>query len=505
MVSQNGSNPDRMPRASWIQGAKFLGMAGVGFFADGYLNITIGLVVPVLGYIYYKDQKNAVPTVPASVIKGGLSIGMIVGQLVFGVLGDAIGRKKIYGKELMITMFGTLMVIVLPTDLSHDGIVAWLTVWRIVTGVGIGADYPMSSTISAEHNPFGSRGKLVLAVFGSQGVGNLAAGIVFLVLLVAFKSSIAQDVNRLEWVWRLLLGIGIIPAAATLYARLRMRESVPYQKCEFNINVEHKGDGSRMEDAPRGLRQQWVDFKEYFSDIRHAKILFATSACWFLFDIAFYGINLNQSIILSQIGFGKGKTTWDTLHKLAIGNIIASAAGYLPGYYAAIPPIDILGRTRQQFIGCITLTCLYAIWAGVANIAPSGVLITIFTLSQFFLNCGGSATTFLIPVEVFPTRVRSTAHGISAASGKAGAVLTAFAFGSVTNAIGIRGVLGILSGVIFLVALLTLMIPETKGKTWKRSKMESCMARQLVTSLLRTSYLWLISPQLLDHLTKPTL
>jgi PHS family inorganic phosphate transporter-like MFS transporter len=66
---------------------------------------------------------------------------------------------------------------------------------------------------------------------------------------------------------------------------------------------------------------------------------------------------------------------------------------------------------------------------------------------------------------VFPTRVRSTAHGISAAVGKAGAVLTTFAFGSVTNAIGIWGVFGIMSGYLFLTALITLMIPETRGNT----------------------------------------
>jgi MFS family permease len=64
---------------------------------------------------------------------------MIVGQLVFGVLGDALGRRRIYGKELIITMLGTLMVTVLPTNLSHGGVVAWITMWRIVTGVGIGA------------------------------------------------------------------------------------------------------------------------------------------------------------------------------------------------------------------------------------------------------------------------------------------------------------------------------------------------------------------------------
>ena len=94
-------------------------------------------------------------------------------------------------------------------------------------------DYPMSSTLSAEHSPFRSRGKIVLAVFASLGLGNFTAAIVFVVLLAAFKESISDNVNHLEWVWRLLLGLGIIPAAATLYARLRMKESIPYEKCKF--------------------------------------------------------------------------------------------------------------------------------------------------------------------------------------------------------------------------------------------------------------------------------
>jgi len=93
----------------------------------------------MLGFIYFKDDKNAVPTVKSSIMKGALSLGMIVGQLVFGVLGDALGRRKIYGKELMITIFGTLMVIVMPTNLSHESVVVWVTMWRLFTGVGIGA------------------------------------------------------------------------------------------------------------------------------------------------------------------------------------------------------------------------------------------------------------------------------------------------------------------------------------------------------------------------------
>jgi PHS family inorganic phosphate transporter-like MFS transporter len=90
---------------------------------------------------------------------------------------------------------------------------------------------------------------------------------------------------------------------------------------------------------------------------------------------------------------------------------------------------------------------------------------TLFTLSQFFLNVGPNATTFLLPVEVFPTRVRGTAHGIAAASGKAGAVVTAFAFGTIADKIGVKGVLGLFSGVMALCSAVTLLIPEPKGKT----------------------------------------
>jgi PHS family inorganic phosphate transporter-like MFS transporter len=68
-------------------------------------------------------------------------------------------------------------------------------------------DYPMSSTISAEYNPFQSRGKLVLTVFASLGLGNLAAAIVFIVLLAAFKGAVTTNADHLEWIWRLLLGV----------------------------------------------------------------------------------------------------------------------------------------------------------------------------------------------------------------------------------------------------------------------------------------------------------
>ncbi|MBE3047901.1 MFS transporter [Candidatus Bathyarchaeota archaeon] len=182
-------------------------------------------------------------------------------------------------------------------------------------------------------------------------------------------------------------------------------------------------------------------------------------------DIAYYGINLNQSLILSRIGYTNGTTPYDTLWKLAVGNIIVQMAGYFPGFILGIFLPDIMGRKRQQGYLSALSACLYAIWAGVSDHTSTGGLITLFTLSQFVLNAGPNITTFLLPVELFPTRVRATAHGIAAAVGKSGAVLTAFSFGTAADAIGIEGVLGLLSGIMALCVACTFLIPETRGCT----------------------------------------
>ena len=94
----------------------------------------------------------------------------------------------------------------------------------------------MTSTLSAEHTIVGTRARLIMLVFSFIGLGSLTAGIVFIVLLAAFKSAIIHNINRVEWVWRLLLGLGIIPAAFTLYARLKMKETKPYEKC-MSLNL----------------------------------------------------------------------------------------------------------------------------------------------------------------------------------------------------------------------------------------------------------------------------
>lgn len=76
-------------------------------------------------------------------------------------------------------------------------------------------DYPMSSTYAAEKNPWGTRATMVLAVFSFIGLGAFASSIVLTILLAAFKGAIERDIQHLEWVWRLLMGIGERPLSKT--------------------------------------------------------------------------------------------------------------------------------------------------------------------------------------------------------------------------------------------------------------------------------------------------
>jgi PHS family inorganic phosphate transporter-like MFS transporter len=108
---------------------------------------------------------------------------------------------------------------------------------------------------------------------------------------------------------------------------------------------------------------------------------------------------------------------------------------------------------------------MYAIWAGVQGKTGTSGLMVLFALSQIFIQIGPNACTFLIPAEVFPTRVRGMGHGISAASGKCGALLTAFAFGKLNSTVGLSGALGLFCGVMVLCAMSCWFLPEVMGLT----------------------------------------
>lgn len=73
-------------------------------------------------------------------------------MLIFGYLADRYGRRKLYGVELIVVIFGTLGLVQCSAGYNNQSmdILGWLVFWRFFVGLGIGAEYPLSAVITAE-------------------------------------------------------------------------------------------------------------------------------------------------------------------------------------------------------------------------------------------------------------------------------------------------------------------------------------------------------------------
>jgi len=188
--------------------------------------------------------------------------------------------------------------------------------------------------------------------------------------------------------------------------------------------------------------------------------------------VAFYGINLNNAVILKAIGFAAHDDPYTELFKNALGNVIIALLGTVPGYWVTVFTVDRIGRKFIQLMGFAIMSILFlilGIWYKPILATSVNLFIAIFTLSQFFTNFGPNSTTFIIPGEVFPTRYRSTAHGVSSASGKLGAIVAQVGFSNMKDIGGPNAfmdkLLIIFAAFMLLGFAVTFFIPETKGKS----------------------------------------
>ena len=461
-------------------------VAGVGFFTDAYDLFAINLVTPMLGIIYYG---GALPADLDLGIKVSASVGTFMGQIGFGYLADRLGRKKMYGIELMIIIVATL-----GQALSGNGytlsLPAALIIWRVIVGVGIGGDYPLSAVITSEFATTNRRGAMMAAVFAMQGFGYLTTGIVAVILLAAFKDQIIANPANLDYVWRILIGFGCLPACVAIYFRLTIPETPRYVlDVENNVNraerdvstvlkenrnhLQSDDDNEVVVSNPTVVRGSFSDFCSYFSKWQNFKVLFGTSVAWFCLDVAFYGIGLNNSFILSSINFASVKGDyWSTCWNAAVGQTIIVLMGSVPGYWVTVFTVERLGRIKIQMLGfimsCILFCVLGFAYHQIRNYSVA-LFVFLFALTQFFQNFGPNSTTFIIPGEVFPTRYRSTGHGIAAGSGKLGAIIAQVGFSKLQNHggpnAGIPMLLEIFALFMFIGLCVTFLIPETKGKT----------------------------------------
>ncbi|XP_052190292.1 inorganic phosphate transporter 1-4-like [Diospyros lotus] len=492
-------------------------IAGMGFFTDAYDLFCISLVTKLLGRIYYHDNGDAKPgNLPPNVsaaVNGVALCGTLAGQLFFGWLGDKMGRKRVYGMTLMLMVIASIAS-GLSFGHSAKGVMTTLCFFRFWLGFGIGGDYPLSATIMSEYANKKTRGAFIAAVFAMQGFGILTGGVVAIIVSTTFKSKfpapaykdnpLASTVPEADYVWRIILMFGAIPAALTYYWRMKMPETARYTALIAKnakqaaadmskvLQVELEAEPDKLDKLAQEQKNSFGLFSKEFLR-RHGLHLLGTTSTWFLLDIAFYSQNLFQKDIFSAVGWIPKAETMNAIEevfRIARAQTLIALCSTVPGYWFTVALIDRIGRFAIQLMGFFFMTVFmfalaipYNHWKHPDN--RIGFVI-MYALTFFFANFGPNATTFVVPAEIFPARLRSTCHGISAAAGKAGAIIGAFGFLYAAQdknpaktdkgyppGIGVKNSLIVLGVVNFLGIMFTFLVPESKGKSLEEMSQEN--------------------------------
>jgi len=147
------------------------------------------------------------------------------GALVFGRLGDMIGRKYTFLVTILIMGFSTFIVGLLPGYAT----IGWaapiiLILLRMLQGLALGGEYGGAATYVAEHAPHGKRGAYTAWIQTTATLG------LFLSLIVILLVREATGPNFETWGWRIPFLVSILLLAMSVYIRLSMSESPAFQK-----------------------------------------------------------------------------------------------------------------------------------------------------------------------------------------------------------------------------------------------------------------------------------
>ena len=423
-------------------------LATAGKFFEGLIVFMGGIALPLIA------GEFAMTSTDKGLVTASTLAGILVGALVLGGLADRFGRKPVFIGEMVLLAAALLAAAFSP---NFHQLVAAL----FVIGLALGADYPTAHLVISESIPSAVRGRLVLGAFSFQALGAVL-GTALAAVLLDSKPELST--------WRIFYLIPVVPVLLVVWGRLFLPESSHWliskgkiKKAEKQLQKLLGRKDVELLDlviTEEGHIARSSDWRQLFrGKLKRATIL--ASVPWFLQDLSTYGIGIFTPVIIAA-AFGADAnehTVAAVIHNDLLGarGTALVDVGFLVGIACAIALADRWGRIPLQilgFVGCAAGLLIAALGnlGGHTNLA---VIVAGFVLFQFMTNLGPNAQTYLLAGEVFPTRVRGLGAGLAAATGKAGAVLTAFLFPTLLAQWGTERLLPLLALTSLLGALIT--------------------------------------------------
>ncbi|OEJ80234.1 putative metabolite transport protein [Hanseniaspora osmophila] len=395
-------------------------IAAGNLFSDGFANSNTSVISLGLSTVYGDEYTNstAIGNV-SSIVFAGTILGMIFG----GLWADNWGRKS----GLLVSNALLIVFIILcagawgaHTTLNppkEGGLFAAIIAYRFFLGVGIGAEYPLGSAMSADvsqHMQKSQRSKW-FCWFTNCAIDwgfVLSSFIAYIVAVICGK-------NHINTIWRVTVGIGAIFPMIFFVLRLFMKEGDTFKKNRFTKKV------------PYVLIYRYYWFR-----------ILIISISWFIYDISAYGFSSFSSIILANVE-GGSPSVIQTLGWNCLFNVF-----YLPGCMLGGIFTATYGPRLTGGVGVIVQSIIGFAMAGAfetlrKHIAGFTVMFGIFsTLGEFAL---GNQMGLLATLS-FPPECRGSAYFICSVIGKVGAFASGWIFPRlITHAGGYSSTAGLAS------------------------------------------------------------
>ncbi|MQP33232.1 MFS transporter [Rhodococcus erythropolis] len=239
-----------------IKSGKTLRAATAGFFIDMYdVYLPVVALVPAIAYFAATDASSQQKATLAGAIFAVSLIGRPIGSIIFGYLGDRIGRRQATVYAAAGFTICTGLIAVLPGYSTIGGWAAVLLVLlRLVDGVFLGGEYSAANPLAMEYAPKSRRGMYGAIINAGYPAALGAITLVTMLTLMVFEAGDASAPYSV-WGWRIPFAIGFVMSAYVFFHYLY---SVPESEV-WNVN-ETKGNPLKLLLAPKNRRAMFISF-----------------------------------------------------------------------------------------------------------------------------------------------------------------------------------------------------------------------------------------------------
>ncbi|MFE2053454.1 MFS transporter [Streptomyces sp. NPDC059459] len=363
-------------------------------FYDFYIYATAAVLV--FPKLFFPSSDPTTALLSSFAVFGAAMVARPIGAVVFGHLGDRLGRKKTLVVSLLTMGIATFLIGVLPTYAQAGWIAtALLVLMRIAQGFALGGEWSGAALVATENAPRGKRA--LYGTFPQLGapLGFIIGNGLFLIIGALLPSTAGADPTQpsdafVDWGWRIPFLFSAVMVAIGLWVRSRLVESAVFAKTQ---------EAGKVRKLPLAtvVQGHWKQL------VLGTFIMLATYVLFYLmttFSLS-YGRAAEDAAVP---GLGYGYTTFVLM--MIFGVLFFAAFTLVSG-----PLADRYGRRSTLIWITAAIVVFGLVWVPLIGLGTLGVVLWLvlgFTLMGMTFGPMGA----LLP-ELFPTSVRYTGSGIS--------------------------------------------------------------------------------------------